>query len=73
MIYLLFGIVRMIVAKLVFIRTIDTSYMCKLRNDIIQKKTLIIPNIGNCIGVIVKLNIVFTISVEKIKRKCYLI
>ena len=67
--HLFLGIIRMIVIKSILIRTINASYMCELRNNIIQKKTLIIPSISSCIGIIAKLNITFITFNEKNKKK----
>ena len=58
--HLFHRIVKITVARLIFILTIDTNYMYNLRNGTNWKKTLIIHSIDNHIGVTAKLDIAFT-------------
>ena len=67
--HLFHRIVRIIITKLIPIKTINTSYMCELKNNITQKKTLTIPSTNNCIGITTKSNIAFTTFKEKNKKK----
>ena len=67
--HLFHGIVKMTIAKPIPIKTINTNYMYKWKNDIIWKKTLTILNTNNCIGIIAKLDITFIIFSGKNKKK----
>ena len=73
MIFLFYGLAKMIIIKLICIKSIDNNYKNKLKNIVNLKKTLIICNIKKCFGIIVKLSIIFIAFNGKNEKKCYLI
>ena len=59
MTHLFHGIVKIKIAKLIYINLINDKYGYKLKNIISLEIILIIYNINKCFGVNMKLNIIF--------------